>query len=149
MTNLCLFSRIELVVVILYLAINSLLTGVTRRCTSPSRHTIILFPISGSTPIIRTTDKIEHRTDTQNQSHQHNNDNCLLLSHNLTIAGNEPWSRIVWTSYLSSSKSKPKITPFEEVIRVRILWLGSMFWNITLPPLSCDDSKTIQVLLDD
>lgn len=30
----------------------------------------------------------------------------------------------VLTSYLSYSKSKPKITPFEEVIHVRILWLG-------------------------
>lgn len=30
----------------------------------------------------------------------------------------------VLTSYLSSSKSKPKITPFKEVIRARILWLG-------------------------
>ncbi len=33
-------------------------------------------------------------------------------------------SQKVWTSYLSPSKSKPKITPFEEVIQVRILWLG-------------------------
>lgn len=31
----------------------------------------------------------------------------------------------VWTSYLSSSKSKPKITTYTEVIRARILWLAT------------------------
>jgi hypothetical protein len=30
----------------------------------------------------------------------------------------------VWTSYLSLSKSKPKITPYTEVIYVQISWLG-------------------------
>ncbi len=32
----------------------------------------------------------------------------------------------VWTTYFPYSKSKPKTTPFSEVIRVQILWLTIM-----------------------
>ena len=51
----------------------------------------------------------------------------------------------VWTSYLSYSKSKPKITPITEVIRVRILWLGLVNLFQTFEDLESAKDKQVDI----
>jgi hypothetical protein len=55
----------------------------------------------------------------------------------------------VWTTYLSYPKSKPKITPFTEVIRVRILWPGLVDEFSTLSRLGVIDEVRIRLTVLD